>query len=184
MQKSILFLIAVLISLHCFSQESIYRLHPLVGDTIDQKEKFNYLLFKQINDADFNFGILTHSNDAYFLKVFSPSNSISTVEIDTTELKQYIAKLDILQEYFANEGKIDSTTINLNPDEEISDYSLKKLNSSLINEKSKSKIMKEARTGTRLKGDAERYKNRKDHSNMFSGAGYVEFPVIKTKKRK
>lgn len=183
MGKSIVFLIGVLISIHCHAQDSIYRLHPLLGDTIDQNEKFNYLLFKNIKETDFKYGIISHTRDTYFLKVYSPDNTVTTLEIDSTELKQYVAKLDMVQKYYANEGKKDTAHINLNPDKP-SDNQFKELNKSLMNEKSRDKIMKEVRTANRINEDAERYKNRNDHSDLFSGSGHVEFPVIKTKKRK
>lgn len=183
MERLIVFLIAVVLGLHCYSQGNIYMLHPLVGDTIDNNEKFNYLLFKNINDSDFKYGIITHTKDAYLVKVCSPNNSVSTIVIDSTELKQYVEKLDKVAEYYANEGKKDSIKSNLKLNGEY-DPKLNNLNSTLINHQSRDRILKEIRTETRIKGDAERFKNRNDHSDLFSGAGRVEFPTIRTKKRK
>lgn len=181
MEKSIVFLIAVIISLHCNSQESIYRLHPLVGDTIDKNEKFNYLLFKNIKDADFKYGILTRTNDTCFLKICSPDNTVSTLAIDSTELEQYITKLDMVQEYNANQGKKDSLQNNLNPEEEASKY--KELNSSLIDKHSREKIIKEVRAKNRMDEDAERYNNRMKGTDI-TGGGYIEIPAVRSKKHK
>lgn len=184
MKQLIVFLIAVLVGFHSYAQSNIYVLHPLVGDTIDNNEKLNYLLFKNINDSDFRYGVITHTNEAYLLKVCSADNSVSIFQIDSTELKQYAEKLDKVAAYYANEGKKDSIKNNPKLKEDENDPQLKNLNSTLINQQSKNRILKEARTQTRMKEDAERYKNRNDHSDLFSGAGHVEFPTIRTKKRK
>jgi hypothetical protein len=184
MRRLLVFLTAVFFGLHSYAQSNVYVLHPLVGDTIDNKEKLQYLLFKNVNDSDFKYGVITHTKDAYFLKVCSANNSVSTIQVDSTELKQYVEKLDKVAAYYANEGKKDSIKSNLKLHVDEDDPQVKNLNSTLINQQSKNKILKEARTQTRMKEDAERYKNRNDHSNLFSGAGHVEFPTIKTKKRK
>lgn len=184
MKRWFVFLIMVVSCLPGYSQNKIYVLHPLVGDTIDNKEKLNYFLFKNINDSDFKYGVITHTKDEYLIKVCTTNNSVSTIRIDSLELKQYVEKLDKVAAYYANEGKKDSIQNNTKPSVEEYDSKFVDLNNSLINQQSRDKILKEARTGTRLKEDAERYKNRNDHSNLFSGAGHVEFPAIRTKKRK
>jgi len=184
MGRLTLFLIGIVLSLSTFSQGRFYVLHPLVGDTIDKNEKFNYILFGNIEDSKFNYCTLTHTKDAYFINLFSPDNTGSTIEVDSAELKQYIVQLDKVMEFNANEGKVDTTKKDNLHNGNLNDLHSKGLENSLINEHSKDRILKEVRTQTRMNEDAQRYEQGKNGTDLFAGSGRVEFPVIKGKKRK
>lgn len=168
-------LTGIIFMLNCYSQDSLFVLHPLVGDTIDKNEKTNYMLFQEISDSVFKYGYITHSKDGYFINYCILDNSMSISKLDTSLIIQYRTNLDKLSEYYSNQAQKDSIknakkmVLDLNPL-----YSTFK-NDKIIAPETRDKIENELRQNNRLNGDAERAKYVKQGTEYFGNGARIEF---------
>ncbi len=87
-----------------FSQDRIFVLHPFIGDTIDNNEKNKFLLFPEINDSYFRFGLIhLISNKKYLLYSYSDYNSIPKItEIDSLTIKEYARNIQKFIDYYTS----------------------------------------------------------------------------------
>ena len=75
--------------MQCISQDSLFILHPILGEVIDKNEKKDYLLFPEIADSIFNYGYIQHAGNKYCLNSYLLSDSLLSRIIDTAEIQQY-----------------------------------------------------------------------------------------------
>lgn len=61
--------LAFLLTIKGFTQNSVFVLNPLVGDTIHQKDKVEYYLFPEINDSIYRYGYIKQNGDIYTIYV-------------------------------------------------------------------------------------------------------------------
>jgi hypothetical protein len=101
MKKIILSIIGLTFFISATSQDKIVILHSIVGDTITLKEKKDYLLFPDIVDSVFNFGILHLTNNTFQLYVYQSKDPL-IVQIDSSEIHQYKLNIEKLSEYYSN----------------------------------------------------------------------------------
>jgi hypothetical protein len=106
--KRLLLLLLFVCTKVCFSQDSLYVLHRLVGADINKEEKRKYFLFSDIKDSVFNYCVISHANGKYFLNVHFVNDSVTRSEITLGELNQYRVNIDKLNEYYVNKSKKDS----------------------------------------------------------------------------
>jgi hypothetical protein len=101
MKKLILSFIGLTFFISATSQDKIVILHPIIGDTITLQEKKDYLLFPDIVDSVFNFGILHLTNNTFQLYVYQSKDPL-IVQIDSSEIHQYKLNIEKLSEYYSN----------------------------------------------------------------------------------
>jgi hypothetical protein len=146
-----------------------------VGDTINRNEKLNYLLFQDISDSDFKYCTLTHSKGGYFIHTCTIDDSVSIRQVDSTEIREAIVKLDKVMEYYSAQAKQDSLK---KAKKLILDFKDKDSNfkiDNIVGEDSKERIFKEVRSENRIKDDAERLENHKNGTELMTGNGRIEF---------
>jgi hypothetical protein len=182
MKNVITLLIGLFVGFTSYSQDNLFVLHPLVGDTISQAEKIEFVLFPEINNEDFLSGTLTYSAEGYFLHYQTPGNAITTKQISDLDINQYRINLGKLDEYYSNLSKNDSTKSKVKSLVEIKSEQEGKLNKDLINDETKNKIVKEAIMDARMKEDAEQL-NQIKKGNDITGGGYIELFGKKKKKK-
>ena len=92
-----------------FSQDSIFVLHPFVGDTIDKFEKTKFLLFHEISDSSFCYGQIHYSDKKYLLYAYSEYNATPKIdEIDSLTIKEYNVNIQKLLDYYTALIKTDT----------------------------------------------------------------------------
>lgn len=91
-----------------YSQDSIFVLHPAVGDTIDKKEKIDFELFPEFKNSDFKFGIIFSIGEKKTLNVYTLSNSITTKELDEAGIMEYRSNTEKLQEFYLSQNQKDT----------------------------------------------------------------------------
>ncbi len=82
-----------------FSQ-NIYILHPSVGDTIDQIERENYLLFNDIHTEDCRFIVIKETSDNYFIECINETEIVSVNKVEVAELNKYANNIDKIDKYW------------------------------------------------------------------------------------
>jgi hypothetical protein len=146
-----------------------------VGDTIDRKEKLSYLLFVNINESDFKYCTITHSTDGYFAHTRTIDDSVAIKQVDSTEIREAIVKLDKVMEYYSAQEKQDSIKkakkLSLDFKEKDSNFKI----DNIVGEDAKDRIFKEVRSENRMKGDAERLELREQGTERLTGSGRIEF---------
>jgi hypothetical protein len=172
MKHFILVIIGVLFYLIGHSQEQIFVLHHLVGDTIDKNEKLKYLLFPEIDVADFDYCYLITSKGDYFIKTHTQTKSVNIQKTDTTSINQNIRNINKLEAYFAHKDSYD-TLLRSNQNLQLNTPMV--VTTPLIDNESKVRIRKEVRRDARLKNDAERSKNKKMGTGPIGDGVFVEF---------
>jgi len=182
MKNFITLLFGLFIVFSSYSQNNLFVLHPLVGDTISKTEKIKFLLFPEIDNQNFLNGTITHSEEGYFLHYQTSGNKIDTKQISDSEISQYQVNLGKLDEYYSNLGKNDSIKGKAKSVMEIEGEKDGKINKSLINDETKNRISQEAIRDARMKEDAERFDQIKK-GNDISGGGYIELFGKKKKKK-
>ena len=183
MKRLTVLLIVIVISFQCFSQERLFELHPLVGDTIDRNEKLYYLLFRDINDSDFKYCTISHTNDGYFVHTRTIDDSVAIKQVDSTEIRETIVKLDKVMEYYSAQEKQDSIKkakkLTLDFKDKDSNFKI----DNIVGEDAKDRIFKEVRSENRMKGDAERFELREQGTERLTGAGRIEFYKRRKKQK-
>lgn len=184
MNRSTILFITLILSLSGFSQEQLFVLHPVVGDTINQTEKMDYLLFPDIDHSDFKYGYIAQLTDGYFIHSFTWNDSVITRQLDPTEMKQYRDNIDKLSAYFSNKAKQDSVKNAQKLTLDLNSTSPQQFNGKIVGTDDEERIMDQVRQTNRLKDDAERHKHVMEGNDIFGDQMRIEFLRIKRKKRK
>ena len=108
--KRFIILINLILSLgfQCKSQDSLFVLHPIIGEIIDRNEKIDYLLFPEIKDSIFNYCSIKHEGDKYFVNSHLVSDSINIIQLNISEINQYQKNIDKLYDYYSSQPEEDS----------------------------------------------------------------------------
>lgn len=184
MKKNLILLIGMVICHLAFSQKSIFVLHPNVGDTIDLKEKADYLLFQEIKGSDFKFAFITNSTEGNLLNICSGDDSVFVRNIDALEISKLRENILKLTEYYSNEAKSDSIRRNQKLSLDFSGPpNPNQINSKMVRNDDIDKILDEVRQTNRLKGDAERQKIIEDGNDLTGSNARIEFLNFKRKKK-
>lgn len=94
------------------SQDSIFRLHTAVGDTIDKHEKNDFDLFPEFKNSDFKFGIIYSNGETKNLKVYTQNDSATVKQLDPAKLAEYQSNIDKLLILYSSENRKDTTALN------------------------------------------------------------------------
>ncbi len=184
MKQFIIIIFGLIFSADCFAQNTLFALHPLVGDTIDKAEKMNYYLFPSIKNDDFEYCYITQSDDQFFVNSYTLNDSISIQQIDTSEIKQYKVNLDKFVAFYLNRAKNDSLKRAEKIDLYFNGVNPNYNNEQLVGEQSRERISKEVRRDNRMQSDAERAGRIKQGSDIFDGGAHFEFFSTGKKKKK
>lgn len=184
MKPFIIIFFGLIFSANCYAQDTLFVLHPLVGDTIDKAEKMNYFLFPSLKNDDFKCCYIIRSNDHFFVNSYTWNDSLSIRQIDTTEIRQYIVNIDKFHAFYLNRAKNDSLRKNkkfdLNFKDPVSSYN----NEQLVGEQSRERIIKEVNRDNRMKSDVERANQTKQGTDLFSGGAHFQTYRTGHKKKK
>jgi len=178
MKRFILLINLILsIGIQCKSQDSLFVLHPIVGEIIDRNEKIDYLLFPEINDSIFNYCQIKQVKDKFLANSYLVSDSIITVQLSISEINQYQKNIDKLYDYYSSQPEEDSLS-------DLKVLILKEGNSFQIIDIAidNNDISNEARAEERLRDDAERLRLQKQGGEA-SGV-IIDFDYIRKNKKK
>lgn len=158
-----------------YAQDSLVILHPVIGDTISLSEKTDYLLFSEVKDNDFNYGILHYGNSKFRLHVYK-NEQVSIVEIDSNAIKQYCMNVKILDSYNKQqptkneESVMRSGATNAN----------RKLNTNYMTPEMKKKLLYDTQRHVDLRNEAEGKGLRGLNKDKYiNSGGYYEIQFKK-----
>ena len=89
------------------SAQKLITLHPILGDTIDQREKETYLLFPAIEDSLFDYGLIMTDGMDYFLHNHY-STDITISILDSNQVTESYMIVEKLSTYFGHRTHLDS----------------------------------------------------------------------------
>jgi len=173
--RIILFAILFLFISHLsFSQDSIFVLHPFVGDTIDKFEKTKFLLFPEINDSSFCYGQIHYSDKKYLLYSYSENNTTPKIdEIDSLTIKEYNRNIQKLLDYYTALIKTDTIhkpfNANMQNDLNVNLNICPELRKKLTNEMFRYQFLKWHAEQRGLQG--------KEQENYIKTSGFLTIPV-------
>jgi hypothetical protein len=163
-----------------FTQDTVYILHPIIGDIIDRHEKTDFNLFPEISTSRFEYSyIKLEGNTFRFIAHLFP-DSMVTRQLDTSDIHRMekdiesilISRKTIQEKPVRDPG---SVVIIKDANEQI--------NNSIVNEDTQEKISDETITNQRLQEDAERRKLVKQGSSINDNGLYIDFSKRKRKKK-
>ncbi len=96
-----------------FAQENIISLHPVVGDTINIKEKKDFLLFPDIPDSGFSYAVIKNKQGDYYVCSYY-NTEYKEKQIDTTTMDQYYINVEKLSAYYSNQKSEDKGLESMN----------------------------------------------------------------------
>lgn len=110
MKRFWIFLIVLTNYTGTYSQNDNTVFHPVVGDTINLKEKVDYLLFSEVSSKNFIYGIISFMDNEYKLISYHTNDTLTT-SLDSAKIAEYRQNIDKLYAYYSNESK-DSIIVN------------------------------------------------------------------------
>lgn len=152
------------------AQLKVISLHPLIGDTIDQKEKSRFFLFPEIADSDFCWGEIICSNEGYSLQYNTGSCSMTNKQ-DSLAIEQYKINIKKLISYYESLSNSDSAKIS------IKDFNttVSPIKINIISSGMMEKLPYESRRYEYLNGEAERMGLWGDEKEDYiKKSGYLE----------
>lgn len=165
----------------CISQDSIYILHPVIGEIIDRNEKTDYELFPEISNTRFEYSYIKKADGNFWLKSHVFSDSLVIRQLDTTEIHQ-------LERNIANKIACDPGLLNTKTGPgDLRSVVVKPVepdpaNNPVIYPETIERINSEAISNARLRDDAELQKLWRHGSNSDNGSLYIDFSYRKKKK--
>jgi hypothetical protein len=162
-----------------FSQDQVVAIHPVIGDSIDIKEKRDYLLFPAVANDHFILAQIHCRNESYFLHAYFTSDTVVT-PVDTADLTQYYSNIEKLHAYYSNLQKIGPANMG---DTIALEKGLDKLNSNdLLTPEQRKKIGHDGRKHQMLNKSADdRGLKGQDKADYLQTGGYGE---VRLKKKK
>ncbi len=162
-----------------FSQGNLISLHPLIGDTVSYQEKIDYLLFTEVVDTNYLFGLL-YSNDSnnYYLISYHSTDSAIT-KIDSGKISEYRLNIDKLYAFYTSQSKPD--TIHEKGNLFLIDSISHGFNKNFISPEMSKQIGRDARRYQGLNNAADKQGLKgQDKENYINTGGYGE---IRFKKK-
>lgn len=167
----------LLFGIQCKSQDSLFVLHPIVGEIIDRNEKIDYLLFPEINDSLFNYCQIKQVEEKFIVNSYFVSDSTVTILLNISDINQYQKNIDKLYDYYSRQPEVDSLS-NLKVLIQKEGNSFQIINIVIDN----NNLSNEARAEERLRDDAERLRLQKQGGEA-SGV-IIDFDYIRKNKKK
>jgi len=111
MNRIIVIIILVVFNLTIVAQKQVYKLHPILGDTLDNIEIGKYYLFQDYAGDSIDYFILYNDKELFYLEGNSYSSGKFYIQISEDEVllqKEQVEKLNI---YYESVLKEDTTEI-------------------------------------------------------------------------
>ncbi len=153
----------------CKSQDSIYVVHKLVGDTIDKTEKLTYHLFPELKDSLFDYCYIVKKNGGYALQIRYQNDSNLVRKLDTNSFHEYWSNISKISEYHLYQAGKDSL---MTIEKKLSLHDLRSIDASpspvisLINPSMKKDIYNDSKARARLANDLQRIKQKEHGTNI------------------
>ncbi len=84
-----------------YSQNNVFLLHTVVGDTIDKKEKIQFDLFPEFESINFKYGIIYTHEDIMNLKINTQNDFIFEVQLDSLDILKYRSNINKLLAFYS-----------------------------------------------------------------------------------
>lgn len=109
MRKLVLILVIFFLGTQLsYSQQSVFKLHEFIGDTIDLNEKKDFDLFPELKNSDFKFGIVYSYGDTKKLNVYTQNDSMIVSSLDSVLIAKYQSNIEILLDYYLTQNSNDT----------------------------------------------------------------------------
>ena len=110
MKKAILLSVFFSFSIFHFtlSQNTIYQLHELVGDTIDIQEKIAYHLFSEFSDAAYNYSYISQEGISFKLITHFTNDSIYTKTVNKKDMEGFSLRIQKFGEFYKRRNSMNS----------------------------------------------------------------------------
>jgi hypothetical protein len=182
--KKLAFVISLMLftGMVCLPQDSIYILHPVIGEIIDRNEKIDFNLFPEIATSKFEYSYIQQTGGTFWLNSHVYPDSLILQQLDTADIHQ-LAR-DIEKKAAANPGLIRTHTgkgeyrsVVVKPAD--ADQSSQKI----LYPEMIERIGSETISNERLKDDAENQKLWRQGSNLDNNSMLIDFSYRKKKKK-
>jgi hypothetical protein len=169
------------IGMMCISQDSIYILHPAVGEIIDRYEKTDFALFPEVSNSKFEYGYIKQAGGNFWLKSHLYPDSMVTRQLDTSEIKQVERNIEMA---LASNPNLRRTGTD---PWELRSVVTKPAESDQTNTKflypgTLERINNEVIIDERLRDDSEMKRLWQQGSNIDNAGMYIDFSYRKKKK--
>lgn len=153
-------------------------LHEVVGDTIDLVEKIDYLLFTEVEDSLFDYGVVFEEDELYVLEV-THNSGVSFRELSPEAFQAYVGNVEKLSAYYQQKQEKGNVLSERSP--LISKDSIPLgLDIEWMSKKQKDKMTKESRRYNSLKLDADEMGLMGfERKKYIETGGAMEFPLSK-----
>ncbi len=156
------------------AQDSLYILHPIIGNHFEKEAKKKYYLFPEIRDSLFNYGEIHIRGGKYFLESHFNNDSVSVLELQKSQLDLNYTNVEKLNEYYSNKNKNDTIEkVNLNQTDP-------QINKELVAPGLSKELKDEIERDYRLKQDQEQMKNYMQGKDAFP----VNIEIYNSSKKK
>ncbi len=112
MNRILTIVIFMICCLTLSAQSQVYKLHPVIGDTIDKYEIDKYYLFSDYTKDSIDYLILYKNKDLFTLLGFSNSTRILNIQISEDEVLSQKVQVEKLNNYYVSVLKKDSVFFN------------------------------------------------------------------------
>jgi hypothetical protein len=163
-----------------FSQDTVYILHPVIGDIIDRHEKTDFNLFPEISTTRYEYSYIKHEGGTFRLIAHLFPDSLVTKQLDTSDIRQMEKDIESIM--------VTRQPIQEKPVQDPGSVVIKKdgneqINNNIVNRDTQEKISDETLSNRRLQEDAERRKLAKQGSNIDNNAILIDFGKRKKKNK-
>jgi hypothetical protein len=166
----------------CLPQDSIYILHPAIGEIIDRYEKTGFNLFPEIATSKFEYSYIQQTGETFWLNSHVYPDSLIIQQLDTAEIHQLTREIEIMAAenpglIKVHTGKESYRSVVVKPPE--TDQSSHKI----LYPETIERIGSETISNERLKDDAENQRLWRQGSNMDNNSMVIDFSYRKKKKK-
>lgn len=136
--------------------QSLYPLHPVIGDTLEVIEKKDYSLFPKVSNKALGYCLIYPDSNQLKLKAVYAGDSISTFDLDHSEIVEAQQIIEKINEYYRSKDKTtDDYSRSVVMKKESSDKASPLLQQGEMNKKAQ----KDARMQLRIEADRQRIKD-------------------------
>jgi hypothetical protein len=168
----------LLISAVSVSAQQKVVLHEVVGDTIDLVEKIDYVLFTEIEDSLYDYGVVFKDNELYVLEV-THNSGITSLELCPEVFHNYAGNVEKLSAYYRQKKEKNNVLSESSPLITKDSIPLG-LDIEWMSKSQKDKMTKESRRYNRLKLDADEMGLMGfERKKYIETGGRMEFPLSK-----
>ncbi len=179
---ALVFSLMLFMGMICLSQDSIYILHPVIGEIIDRNEKTGFDLFPEIATSKFEYSYIRQTGETFRLISHLYPDSVVIREIDTAEI--HLLERDIEKMTAANPDLLKAKTgPGANRSVVVKPADTDPANNKILYPETIERISSESISDERLKDDAENQRLWRQGSNLDNNGMVIDFSYRKKKKK-